>query len=105
MDHAGLVRSEAQRMEALNRANVIRSWRATAKERMRNGELTATEVLRQPPPQAYTMKVGDLLLAVPSVGRVKMARLLRDAGISPSKTVIGITPRQRKALLRVLDGR
>lgn len=90
-------------MEALRRANGIRSERARLKERLRNGELAIVEVLVDPPEYVHTAKVFDLLLAVPKFGRVKTNKLLERCRVSPSKTVIGLTPRQRKELLDMLN--
>lgn len=97
-------RSRQQRLEALRRANDIRSERARLKERLRAGELAITDVLADPPPCVHTAKVLDLLLAVPKYGRVKANKVLERCRVSPSKTVNGLTPRQRKELLEVLGG-
>jgi len=91
-------------MEALRRANDIRSERARLKDRLRTGELAITNVLQDPPPCVHTAKVLDLLLAVPKFGRVKANRLLERCRVSPAKTVNGLTPRQRKELLDMLGG-
>ena len=95
-------RSQQQRMDALRRANDIRSERARLKERLRTGEMTITEVLVDPPSCVHTAKVLDLLLAVPKYGRVKANRLLERCRVSSSKTVNGLTPRQRKELIDML---
>jgi hypothetical protein len=97
-------RSQQQRMDALRRANDIRSERARLKERLRNGELAIGEVLGDPPPCVHTAKVLDLLLAVPKYGRVKANRVLERCRVSPARTVNGLTPRQRKELLDMLGG-
>jgi hypothetical protein len=97
-------RSHQQRMEALRRANDIRSERARLKEGLRNGDLTISEVLLNPPACVHTAKVLDLVLAVPKYGRVKANRLLERCRVSSSKTVNGLTPRQRKELLDMLTG-
>ncbi|OFW60517.1 MAG: hypothetical protein A2133_11590 [Actinobacteria bacterium RBG_16_64_13] len=97
-------RSRQQRMDALRRANDIRSERARLKERLRTGELAIAEVLMDPPSAVHTAKVLDLLLAVPKYGRVKANRLLERCRVSPAKTVNGLTPRQRKELLDMLGG-
>jgi hypothetical protein len=96
-------RSQQQRMEALRRANDIRSERARLKERLRMGELAITDVLMDPPPCVLTAKVLDLVLAVPKYGRVKANKLLERCRVSSSKTVNGLTPRQRKELLDLLS--
>jgi hypothetical protein len=95
-------RSQQQRMDALRRANDIRSERARLKERLRTGQLAIAEVLGDPPPCVHTAKVLDLLLAVPKYGRVKANRVLERCRVSPARTVNGLTPRQRKELLDVL---
>lgn len=95
-------RSQQQRMEALRRANGIRSERARLKEALRNGELVINEVLVDPPPCVHTAKVFDLVLAVPKYGRVKANKVLERCRVSSSKTVNGLTPRQRKELLDML---
>ncbi len=97
-------RSRQQRMEALRRANDIRSERARIKERLRQGELFITDLLNDPPSCVHTAKVLDLLLAVPKYGRVKANRVLERCRVSPVKTVNGLTPRQRKELLDMLGG-
>lgn len=96
-------RSHQQRMEALRRANDIRSERAKLKERLRNGEVSIAEVLEDPPACVHTAKVLDLVLAAPKFGRVKANKLLERCRVSSSKTVNGLTPRQRKELLDTLS--
>ena len=97
-------RSQQQRMDALRRANDIRSERARLKERLRTGDLAIADLLVDPPRCVHTAKVLDLLLAVPKYGRVKANRLLERCRVSPAKTVNGLTPRQRKELLDMLGG-
>jgi len=43
--------------------------------------------------------VRDVLLALPRIGSVKAGRILADCGIAPSKTLGGLTERQRTELL------
>jgi len=95
-------RSRQQRMEALRRANDVRSERARIKEQLRNGQVAITELLVDPPTCVHTAKVLDLVLAVPKYGRVKANKLLERCRVSSSKTVNGLTPRQRKELLDML---
>jgi hypothetical protein len=96
-------RSLDQRMEALKHANDIRSRRARFKaqvKRSRNGggKKQALELLTEVPEWAGSMKVLDLLMAVPKIGRVKANRILGRARISVSKTMGGLTERQRTEL-------
>ena len=96
-------RSQQQRMDALRRANDIRSERARLKDALRNGDVAITDVLSDPPACVATAKVLDLVLAVPKYGRVKANKLLERCRVSSSKTVNGLTPRQRKELLDMLS--
>ena len=92
-------RSLDQRMEALNRANDIRVRRARLKRDLKSGELRIEQVIADPPDYVLTAKVYDMLVAVPRLGRVKATRLLTQCRISQSKTVGGLSDRQRGELL------
>ena len=96
------VRSLDQRMEALKRANDIRVKRAQLKKNLKSGEVSIEEILREPPEYVGTAKVFDMLMAVPKFGRVKAARLLNQCRISQSKTVGGLSDRQRAELVGLL---
>lgn len=99
------VRSPSQRMEALQKANAIRSQRAQLKKELKNGELEIVAVLQAPPEFLRTAKVMDLLLVVPKFGRVKAARVLTRCRISQAKTVGGLSDRQRAELCETLEKR
>lgn len=102
MEAAAPPRSLQQRMEALRRANEVRTRRARLKKDVKAGEVDPGSVLDDP---AYaTMKLIDLLLAVPKVGRTKANRVLVMNRISPSKTLGGLSDRQRGALRLWLHG-
>jgi hypothetical protein len=93
------LRSLDQRMEALKRANEIRVRRAQLKKDLKEGSARIEDVLRQPPDFVSTAKVFDMLMAVPKFGRVKAARFLNMCRISQSKTVGGLSDRQRTELI------
>jgi hypothetical protein len=95
-------RTIEQRLKALANANRIRSHRAGLKRDVKAGRTDPLKQLLDPPAELGTMKVCDLLLAVPKVGRVKVNRALVMCRISPSKTLGGMTDRQRRELARVL---
>ncbi|MBA3748929.1 MAG: hypothetical protein H0W96_15765, partial [Solirubrobacterales bacterium] len=63
-------RSRAQRLDALSRANDVRSARAKLKKDLKAGRCTIEDLLRDPPDYILTAKVFDMLLAVPKYGRV-----------------------------------
>lgn len=96
-------RTHQQRMEALRRANDIRSERASLKESLRSGDVSITDVLLDPPACVLTAKVLDLILAAPKYGRIKANRVIERCRVSPSKTISGLTPRQRKELVDMLS--
>ncbi len=77
--------------------------RAQLKRDLKSGAATIGAVLRDPPAFLLTAKVVDLLLAVPGCGRVKSARLLHTCRISQSKTVGGLSERQRGELVSELE--
>jgi hypothetical protein len=93
------VRSLDQRMEALKRANHIRVRRAQLKKDLKDGRVQIEQILLDPPDWVSTAKVFDMLMAVPKFGRVKAARLLNQCRISQSKTVGGLSERQRTELV------
>ena len=61
------------------------------------------KILENPPEYVSTAKVFDMLLAVPKFGRVKAARFLNQCRISQSKTVGGLSDRQRAELIGLLN--
>ncbi len=97
-------RSLNQRLEALRRANEIRSRRAALKRDLKAGRELIHKVLLDPPAWVETAKVVDMLLAVPKYGRVKANKALTTCRISPSKTIGGLSQRQRDELVAELRG-
>jgi len=86
-------------MEALNRANHIRVRMAQLKRDLKAGRVRIGDLIADPPDEVLTAKVYDMLVAVPRLGRVKATRLLTQCRISQSKTVGGLSDRQRGELL------
>lgn len=95
-------RSLDQRMDALRRANEIRSQRAQLKRDLKSGEVAITALIADPPDFVMTAKVFDMLMAVPKYGKVKATRFLNLCRISQGKTIGGLSERQRSELLEVL---
>ena len=95
-------RSLVQRMDALARANQIRTQRAQLKRDLKSGRLSIHALLLNPPEYVETAKVFDMLLAVPKYGRVKVNKILVSCRISPSKTIGGLSERQRSELVSLL---
>ena len=90
-------------MEALRRANDIRVKRAQLKKDLKSGSISIEQILREPPEFVSTAKVFDMLMAVPKFGRVKAARFLNQCRISQSKTVGGLSDRQRAELIGLFN--
>lgn len=86
-------------MDALQRANEIRTKRAQFKRDLKAGRVTAHHYLLEPPHWLETMKIFDVLLAMPKYGRVKTNQILHRVRMSPSKTVGGMSPRQRSEVV------
>ncbi|HEX6951687.1 MAG TPA: integration host factor, actinobacterial type [Gaiellaceae bacterium] len=98
-------RSLGQRMDALKRANDVRVKRAKLKKDLKEGKVRIEQILGNPPEYVSTAKVIDILMAVPKFGRVKAARFLNTCRISQSKTVGGLSDRQRAELIGLFNSR
>jgi S13-like protein len=96
-------RSLDQRMEALRRANDIRSQRAKLKRDLKSGQITIQRIIASPPDYVLTAKVFDMLMAVPKYGKVKATKFLNHCRISQGKTMGGLSERQRNELLELLE--
>lgn len=95
-------RSHEQRMRALRRANEIRSKRAKLKRDLKGGKAKIEKLLLDPPDYVLSAKAFDMILAVPKYGRVKANKILAQCRISPSKTIGGLSERQRAELVQFL---
>lgn len=95
-------RSLGQRMEALDKANRVRSQRAQIKKDLKTGRAHIILVIQEPPEYLLTAKVFDMLMAVPKYGKVKATRFLTTCRISHGKTIGGLSDRQRYELLELL---
>jgi ribosomal protein S13 len=91
-------RSLDQRIDALNRANEIRTLRAQLKRDLKAGTASIQALLLDPPAYLQTAKVLEILLALPKIGKVKATKILDSCRVSPSKTIGGLTDRQRAEL-------
>jgi S13-like H2TH domain len=96
-------RSVVQRTEALAKANSIRLRRAEMKRELRAHRQPVAPLLIAPPDYLTAMKVHAFLMTVPMVGRARANRWLKQAGISPTKTIGGLSDRQRRELLRIMQ--
>src|SRR3954469_25770012 len=95
-------RAPPQGRRAPGPATDIRPRRASLKRDLKAGRTHIHGLLLDPPEYLQTAKVFDLLLAVPKYGRVKVNRILTQCRISPSKTIGGLSERQRGELVSFL---
>lgn len=95
-------RSLTQRLDALERANEVRTYRARLKKNLKAGRITIDQILRNPHRLIETMKIMELMLEMPKYGRVKVSKALTQCRISPSKTIGGLTERQLEDLLSTI---
>ncbi len=95
-------RTSQERLSALEEANRVRFARADAKRDLKSGELDIYDLLMDPSEELKGAKVEEMLLAMRGMGRVKVTRVMREAGISRSKTLVGLTHGQRDRLIRAL---
>jgi hypothetical protein len=99
-------RSLHQRRAALARANEIRVYRAELKRNIHaHRGRTVMQILLAPRPEEETWKASDLVVQIPKVGKVRTNKILQTARISPSKTIGGMTARQRAELILLLGQR
>lgn len=97
-------RSRDQMMTALAKANMIRSERAQLKRDARNRPELVLATIRAPSAGVRGMLLYDVLDALPAVGQAKVDRALMVMQISPRRTLMGLTDRQRdSAIAYVLD--
>ena len=94
-------RSREQRLRALEQANEVRTARAELKRELAAGKIELVEILADLPPCVRTARVRDLLVALPRIGSVRAGRILGHCGIAHSKTLGGLTDRQRGELINL----
>ena len=96
-------RSLEQRRQALERANAVRIARAKLKKDLAAGNTDLAPLIDNPPDYAASAKVVDLLVSLPKIGQVKAHQILNHARIAPTKTLGGLTSRQRGELLNLIQ--
>ena len=87
-----------------SRANEIRTYRAQLKRDVQSGAAPYDSFLRRPvDPLLRSMRLEEALRSMPAIGEVKTRYILRDAQISPSKTLGGLyDPSWDRCLVSVL---
>jgi hypothetical protein len=104
MENALMTR-QPQRLRALERANEIRLARAELKRRIAEGDVSAAEVILDPPCAALSWQIGDLLMSQRRWGSSRCRKFLMRNQISETKPVGALTDRQRRLLSDQLNRR
>jgi hypothetical protein len=99
---ADAVRRAAFSAPAMQRANAIRASRAQFKRDLATGRCAIDTALLYPPEYIGTAKVFDILLALPRFGREKVSKVLMQCGIATTRTIAGLSQRQRDELVTLL---
>jgi hypothetical protein len=94
-------RSREQRLRALEQANEVRTARAKLKKELASGKIELVQVVADPPACVRMARVRDVLLVLPKIGSVRAGRILAQCGIAHSKTLSGLTDRQRGELINL----
>src|ERR1700737_4537092 len=92
-----------QRLQALERANLVRLARAELKRRIADGDVSAAEVILHSPWEASSWSVGELLVSQRRWGTIRTRKLLASLQISETRTVSALTVRQREVLAAQLE--
>jgi hypothetical protein len=98
MSETALTTRAPQRLQALERANEIRLARAELKRRIAYGAMSAAEVILEPPCEANSWAIGDLLLSQRRWGHTRCRKFLMRNQINETKPVGALTDRQRRIL-------
>src|SRR5579864_469304 len=97
MEHALMTR-QPQRLRALERANETRLARAELKRRIGEGDISAAEIILDPPCAAVSWEIGELLMSQRRWGSSRCRKFLVRNQISETKPVGALTDRQRRLL-------
>ena len=92
-----------QRLRALERANEIRLARAELKRRIAEGDISVAAVLLDPPSEADSWAIGDVLTSQRRWGSTRCRKFLSRNHITETKPVGALTERQRRLLAGQLE--
>ena len=92
-----------QQLDALGRANDVRSRRAQLKRDLKAGRRPIEEVLSDPPEYLSSATILDVLVWTPNRRRITANKVLLRCRISPSRTIGALTERQRRVILSELQ--
>lgn len=93
--------TDEQRTAALARAGEARRKRAEIKHLLKTGSISFSDVLDRAEDDDLVAgtKIQAIVVSMPHMGKVSTKRLLEEIGIADNRTIRGLGPNQRKALL------
>lgn len=83
-------------------AHDFRTALETLTHALRDGSVTAAQVLSDPPPTVDIISINHLLENVPGVGHARAAALLDGIGVVPNRPLCSLSHREREALTKAL---
>ena len=103
MTRTATIPQDPQRLRALERANEVRLARAELKRRIADGYVSVADVLLDPPQEAVSWVIGDVLMSQRRWGTTRCRKFLTRNQISEVKQVGDLTERQRRLLAAQLE--
>ncbi|MDH2902513.1 MAG: integration host factor, actinobacterial type [Actinomycetota bacterium] len=96
--------TQEQRVAASRAAVANRRRRAEVKKLVKAGDLSLEELfaLAEKEECVAQMRAYDLISALPAIGEVKAARIMKNAAIAQTRRIRGLGPRQREQLFQAL---
>lgn len=85
------------------RAVEARRERAAIKRSLKDGSISAREVLLNPSISISRMRVSDFIASLPQMGPLRALSLMERIGISSSRRIGGLGVRQRRELLQAIE--
>ena len=98
MTYTATIPQDPQRLRALERANQVRLARAELKRRIADGDASVADVLLNPPQEALSWAVGDVLMSQRRWGATRCRKFLFHHHITETKPLGTLTERQRRLL-------
>jgi len=103
MSETATVSPAPQRLRALERANAVRLARAELKRRIAEGDAAAADVILEPPAEALTWTIGELLMSQRRWGTTRCRKFLARYHLTETKMLGALTDRQRRLLADELE--
>ena len=91
--------SPRERRAALDKSVAVRRERAEVKHALKQAGVSLAEVLASDCEAVRTMRVHDLLVSLPGVGKIRALKILTELEISRTRRIQGLGVRQRTRLL------